>query len=161
VAGIVAVLAFHAKVAAVLGASGLSAGKLGDPVVSRDEQMLSVITFMLIALAGLTAIFTAWVTMLDSRRAMALLQALGARARQISGGIAVGQVLSALPGALLGVPLGIGLFKVAGGGGPLPAAPLLAAAVLGTLLVVAGLASVPARIATARLIAETLQSEAQ
>ena len=98
VAGIVAVLAFHAKVAAVLGASGLSAGKLGDPVVSRDEQMLSVITFMLIALAGLTAIFTAWVTMLDSRRAMALLQALGARARQISGGIAVGQVLSALPG---------------------------------------------------------------
>jgi putative ABC transport system permease protein len=118
VTGIVAVLAFHAKVAAVLGASGASAGKLADPVVSRDEQMLTVITVMLVALAALTAIFTAWATMLDSRRATALLRALGARAPQVSGGLAAAQVLSALPGALLGVLLGIGLFKVASGVAP-------------------------------------------
>lgn len=37
VTGIVAVLTFHAKVAAVHGASGVSAVKLGVPVVSRDE----------------------------------------------------------------------------------------------------------------------------
>lgn len=50
VTGTIALFVFHAKVAAVLGASGVSAGKLGDPVVSRDEQMLTVITVMLVAL---------------------------------------------------------------------------------------------------------------
>lgn len=157
VTGIVEVLAFHAKVASVLGASRVSAGTLADPVVSRDEQMLTVITVMLVALAALTAIFTAWATMLDSRRATALLRALGARTQQVTGGAAAAQVLSALPGALLGVPLGIGLFNVAAGGGPVPPAALLVAVVLRTLVVVAALASVPARLATHRAVAETLQ----
>ena len=157
VTGIVAVLAFHAKVAAVLGVSRASAVKLGDPVVSRDEQMLTVITVMLVTLAALTAIFMAWATTLDSRRATALLRALGTRPQQVAGGIAVAQVLAALPGAFLGVPLGIGLFKLAGGAGPVPPAPLLVAAVVGTLLVVAALASIPAQLTASRSVAETLQ----
>jgi hypothetical protein len=69
---------------------------------------------------------------------------------------------SALPGAILGVPLGIGLFAVANGGGAattLPPAWWLAAAVLGILLAVAGLTAIPARIGARRPVAEILQAE--
>jgi hypothetical protein len=69
---------------------------------------------MLVNLAALNAIFT-WATVLDARRASALMRAHGARVRQVSSGLAVAQVLAALPGAVIGVPLGLGLFKVATG----------------------------------------------
>jgi putative ABC transport system permease protein len=72
-------------------------------------------------------------------------------------------VLPALPGALAGVPLGIGLFAAANGAGgrlvTIPPAWWLAAAVLGTLLAVAGLTTIPARIGARRPAAEILQSE--
>jgi hypothetical protein len=66
-----------------------------------------------------------------------------------------------LPGALVGVPLGIGLFAAANGAGvvTVPPAPWLLGAVLGTLLVLAGLTTIPARIGTRRSVAEILQSE--
>jgi putative ABC transport system permease protein len=71
------------------------------------------------------------------------------------------QVIPALPGAILGLPLGIGLFKVAGHGlSGLPPVLWLVAAVLGTVLVVAALTSVPARIGLRRPVAEMLQTEA-
>jgi len=77
--------------------------------------------------------------------------------------VSAAQVLPALPGAILGVPLGIGLFAVANGGGTraltLPPAWWLAAAVLGILLAVAGLTAIPARIGARRPAAEILQAE--
>jgi putative ABC transport system permease protein len=70
------------------------------------------------------------------------------------------QVLSALPGAIAGVPLGIVVFKaVAGNTTAPPAAPWLAATVLGTLLVVAGITTVPARIDARQPPGEVLQAE--
>jgi putative ABC transport system permease protein len=159
VTGIVAVLAFHATAGEKRfgGTSGLA-----DPVASRDEQMLLVITVMLLTLAALNAIFTAWATTLDARRASALARALGASPRQVSAGLAAAQVLPALPGALLGVPLGIGLFAAANKGGVVTIPPVswLAATLLGTLLVVAGLTTIPARIGARRPPGEVLQSEA-
>src|SRR5580700_2581603 len=147
VCGIVAVLAFHATVSRTV--AGGSAGGLTNPVVSRDEQMLLVITIMLITLSALNAIFTAWATVLDARRPSALMRALGARSGQVSTGLLAAQVLSALPGAILGVPLGIGLFKAVGGHQTAPPSALwVAAAVLGTLLAVAGLTTIPALIGT-------------
>jgi hypothetical protein len=102
--GIVAVLAFHADVNSKLSAAtSLTAGGLSDPVVSRDEQMLTVITVMLVTLAALTVIFTAWATVLDARHASALIRALGATPRQVRAGLAAAQVLSALPGAIVGI----------------------------------------------------------
>ena len=83
VTGIVAVVSFHAAVTNKLSgaaASGLVAGGLSDPVVNRDLQMLAVITIMLVALAVLNAVFTTWATVLDARRASAVMRALGARA---------------------------------------------------------------------------------
>ena len=71
--------------------------------------MLTVITIMLVVLAALNAIFTTWATVIDARRASALMRALGARVTQVGSGLVVAQVLAALPGAIVGVPLGVGL----------------------------------------------------
>jgi len=160
VMGLVAVLAFHADVNKKLSFSG-SSGGLSNPVVSREEQVLTVITVLLVTLAALTAIFTAWATVLDARRTSAVTLALGATPRQVRAGLATAQVMSALPGVILGVPFGMGLFKVAAEGlRGLPPALWLVAVVLGTVFMVAALTSVPARIGTRRPVAEILQAEA-
>ena len=165
VCGIVAVLSFHATVnsrlaTAAAASESLTAGGLSDPVVTRDEQMLTVITVMLVVLAALNAIFTTWATVIDARRASALMRALGARVPQVSSGLVVAQVLAALPGAIVGVPLGIGLFAVAVKNGSLPPVSWLAGAVLGALLAMAALTVVPARLGARQPVAEVLQAEA-
>jgi putative ABC transport system permease protein len=163
VTGIVAVIAFHADVDSKLSAAparSLTAGGLADPVVSRDEQMLAVITIMLVALAVLNALFTTWATVLDARRSSALVRALGGRRRQVSAGLVVAQVLSALPGVIVGLPLGLGLYRAAVTGGTLPPPLWLVTTAIGTLVVLAALTVVPARIGSMQPIVEALQSEA-
>jgi len=156
-AGIVAVLTFRATVDHDLGPA---AGQVGDPVVTRDTQMLVVITIALVALAVLNAVCAAWATVLDFRRSAALARALGASPRQVSAGVAWAQVLPAVPGTLLGIPLGIGLFKAADHGMmTIPPVWWLAAAVLLTLAAVAVLASIPALLGAHRSSAEVLQAE--
>jgi ABC-type lipoprotein release transport system permease subunit len=156
-AGIVAVLTFRATVDHDLGPA---AGQIGDPVVTRDTQMLVVITIALVALAVLNAVCAAWATVLDFRRTAALARALGASPQQVTAGVAWAQVLPAVPGTLLGIPLGIGLFKAADHGMmTIPPVWWLAAAVILTLAVVAVLASIPALLGTRRSSAEVLQAE--
>jgi putative ABC transport system permease protein len=160
-AGLAAVLTFHAAAGARLNPA--SSG-LGDPVVDRDEQMLVVLTVALVGLAVLNAIVTAWATVLESRRSSALARALGASPRQLSAGLVAAQLLPALPGAVLGIPLGIGLFVLANGGGArattAPPAWWLVAAVLGTMIAVAALTTIPARIGIRRPVADVLGQEA-
>jgi ABC-type antimicrobial peptide transport system permease subunit len=159
VMGLVAALAIHAAVDNKL--SRLRTGGLVNPDVPRAEQVLTAITISLIALAALTAIFTALATVLDARRASAVTLALGATPQQVRAGLVMAQVIPALPGAILGLPLGIGLFKVAAHGlTGLPPVLWLVAAVLGSVLVVAALTSVPARIGLRRPVAQMLQTEA-
>ena len=157
-AGVVAVLTFHATAGQKVngGGSGLS-----DPAYIRDEQVLLVLTVMLLALAALNAIVTAWTTMLDTRHPAALARALGATPRDVAAGLTAAQLLPALPGAVFGIPLGIGLFAAADHGGLLTVPPAwwLAVAVLATLAVVAGLAAGPARVGARRPAAEILQAE--
>jgi len=157
-AGVVAVLTFHATAGQRIngGGSGLS-----DPVYNRDEQVLLVITVTLLALAGLNAIVTAWTTMLDTRHPAALARALGATPRDVAAGLTAAQLLPALPGALLGIPLGLGLFAAADHGGLLTVPPAwwLAVAVLAVLAAVAGLAAIPARVGARRPAAGILQAE--
>ena len=158
VMGLVAALAIHAAVDNKL--SRLRTGGLVNPDVPRAEQVLTAITISLVTLAALTAIFAAMATVLDARRASAVTLALGATPQQVRAGLIMAQVIPALPGAILGLPLGIGLFKVAGHGlTGLPPVLWLVAAVLGTVLVVAALTSVPARISLRRPVAEMLQAE--
>jgi putative ABC transport system permease protein len=157
----VAVLSFHATVNSRLATAGsLTAGGLSDPVVVRDEQMLTVITIMLVVLAALNAIFTTWATVIDARRASALMRALGARAPQVSTGLVVAQELAALPGAIVGIPLGILLFHAAVKDGSLPPVPWIAGAVLGALLAMAALTVIPAWVGARQPAAEVLQAEA-
>jgi putative ABC transport system permease protein len=157
-AGVVAVLTFHATAGQKIngGGSGLS-----NPVYNRDEQVLLVLTVILLTLAGLNAVVTAWTTMLDTRHPAALARALGATPRNVAAGLTAAQLVPAVPGIVFGIPLGIGLFAAADHGGliTLPPAWWLAAAVLATLAAVAGLAAVPARVGARRPTAEILQAE--
>jgi putative ABC transport system permease protein len=70
-------------------------------------------------------------------------------------------VLPALVGAGLGIPGGLALFAALGGGGDGVATPLwqLLAVVPVTVLVIAALTSIPARLHARRPVAEILQSE--
>jgi putative ABC transport system permease protein len=157
VTGLVAVLTFHATADARL--NPVSSG-VGDPVVERDEQMLVVLTVALVALAVLNAIVTAWATVLETRHSSALTRGIGASPRQVTSGLVAAQLLPVLPGAMLGIPLGIGLFALANGGGAqvmvIPPAWWLAAAVLGTMIGVSVLTAIPARIGARQPIAPLL-----
>jgi putative ABC transport system permease protein len=157
VTGLVAVVAFHT----MTGEKRFSSDGLSNPVAIRDEQMLLVLTVALVALAVLNAVFTAWAAALDARRSSALARALGATPQQVSGGLAAAQALPALAGALVGIPLGILLFKAANGSGQtvVPSAAWLATLVVATLVGVVLLTSIPARIAGRRPSTEVLQSE--
>jgi putative ABC transport system permease protein len=157
VIGIVAVLAVRAQMDQDAGLVGGS-----DPATERGNQVLLVITVALIALAAVNSIFVTWATALDARHSSALARALGATPQQVSAGLSAAQVLPALVGAVLGVPGGLALFAALGGGedgvtGP-PSWQLLAVVPV-TVLVVAGLTTIPARLGARRPVAEILQSE--
>ena len=127
----------------------------------RLNQVLLLITITLFALAAVNAIFITWATALDARRSSALARALGATPRQVGTGLSAAQVLPALVGALLGIPGGIELIKAADPDPTTTMPPLwqLLAVVPMTVLVVAVLTAVPARIGARRPVAGVLRSE--
>jgi putative ABC transport system permease protein len=157
-AGIVAVLTFRATAGQAVNGGG---GGLGNPVLNRDGQMLMVLTVAVLVLASLNAIFTNWATAMDSRQAFALARSLGATPGQTGRGLLVTQLLPALPGAVAGVPIGIGLVLATDGGGTftIPPAWWAAVAVAGALAAVAMLAAIPALIDARRPVTEILQAE--
>ena len=71
------------------------------------------------------------------------------------------QVLPAAPGALLGIPLGLGLFMAANAGAVVTIPPVwwLVLAVLGILAAVAAMASIPALIGSRIPASQVLQAE--
>jgi putative ABC transport system permease protein len=159
VAAIVTVLIYRAgESAAVPGAlPGLNA-PAADPV----GQIMSVLSVALLTLAAVNAIFIAIATVLDARRSSALARALGATPRQVSVGTSAAQLLPALPGAVLGISAGIGLYAAVSGGGvvTIPPLPTLIGVVGVTLLSVSILTAIPSRIGARRPVAEVLQTEA-
>jgi ABC-type lipoprotein release transport system permease subunit len=161
VTGVVAVIAAHHASNVETGRFDWFAG-LNDPVTGRVNQVMAVLTVVLITLAEVNALVTGWATALDARQPSALTRALGGTPRQVTVGLAAAQALSALPGALIGIPLGIVLFTVANGAGTVsvPPAPWLAAVVLGALAAVGALTAIPASIGARQPVAPILQSEA-
>ena len=114
------------------------------------------------ALTGfaVNAIFVAWATALDTRRASALARALGATPRQVSAGLSAAQVLPAVAGAILGVPGGLALLAAVDPDGTvMPPLWQLLAVVPSTVLAIALLTAIPARISARRPVADTLRSE--
>jgi ABC-type lipoprotein release transport system permease subunit len=150
VSGLVAALGAHAEIAA----------GTDDVRADRLNQVLLVITITLVALAAVNAIFVTWATALDARRASALTRALGATPQQVSAGLSAAQVLPALVGAILGIPGGLALLAaVDPDQTTTPALWQLLAVVPCTVLVVAVLTAVPARLSARRPVAEILRSE--
>ena len=128
----------------------------------RVSQVMAVLTVIVVCLAAVNAIVTGWATALDARHPSALSRALGATPRQVTAGLSVAQVLPALPGALIGVPLGIGLVSAVNKDGKhltLPPLWWLVATVLVTVAAVAAITIVPAWLGTRRPVGEVLQSD--
>ena len=143
------------------------ASRYDDAQVELLRQVLLVVMVILLSLAAVNAIFITWATVLDNRHSSALARALGATPREVSAALAAAQVLPALVGAILGVfPGGFALFHainaITGGNSDratLPSLWQLLAVVLATVLVVAALTAVPARLGGRRPVTETLQAE--
>jgi ABC-type lipoprotein release transport system permease subunit len=143
------------------------AGGYDDAQVELLRQVLGVVVVILLALAAVNAIFITWATVLDNRHSSALARALGATPGEVSAALAAAQVLPALVGAVLGVfPGGFALFAainaITGGDSDratLPSLWQLLAVVAGTVIVVAALTAVPARLGGRRPVTETLQAE--
>ncbi|GAA1002480.1 hypothetical protein GCM10009556_000570 [Acrocarpospora pleiomorpha] len=140
------------------------AGGYDDAQVELLRQVLLVWMVILLCLAAVNAIFITWATVLDNRHSSALARALGATPRDVSTAMAAAQVLPALIGAVLGVfPGGVALFAaintITGGDSDratLPSLWQLLAVVLATVLVVAALTAVPARLGARRPVTEAL-----
>jgi putative ABC transport system permease protein len=143
------------------------AARYDDAQVEQLRQVLLVVMVILLSLAATNAIVITWATVLDNRHSSALARALGATPRDVSAALAAAQVLPALVGAILGVvPGGFALFAainaITGGDSDratLPSLWQLLAVVAGTVLVVAALTAVPARLGGRRPVTETLQAE--
>jgi len=166
VSGLVALLFTHATLA--VSQSGSSIGAANPDLfdvgfvskAAREDRVLLIITIMLVALAAVNAVFITRATVQDARHTSAVTRALGATAAQLTTGLAAAQVLPALAGAIAGLPLGFALFTVAkqGGSASQPPAWWLVAAVLGTVIAVAGLTAVPARVGARRPVTDTLRA---
>ena len=167
VSGIVAVLFAHATLAvSQIGGSTRSANPDRFDVgfiseAARENQVLLVVTIMLVALAAVNAAFITRATVQDSRQASAVTRALGVTPGQLTAGLSFAQVLPALIGALVGIAGGFGLFTVAnqGGAASQPPAWWLVATALGTVIAVAALTALPARIGARLPVAEILQAD--
>jgi putative ABC transport system permease protein len=160
---IVAVLTAHARASAQIARAGSVFSGPGDPVYDRVRQVLLVLTVVLIILAAVNAVVITWATVLDARHPAALARALGTTPQQIVAGLSTAQLLPAVPGILIGIPAGVGLYVALNHhqqqGSVLPPALWLLGVVLGTLVVIAGLTAIPARIGARRSVAEVLQAE--
>jgi putative ABC transport system permease protein len=143
------------------------AGGYDDAQVEVLRHVLLVWMVILLFLAAVNAIVITWATVLDNRHSSALARALGATPGEVSAALAAAQVLPALVGAILGVfPGGFALFAainaITGGDSDratLPSLWQLLALVAGTVLVVALLTTIPARLGGRRPVTETLQAE--
>jgi putative ABC transport system permease protein len=150
VSGIVAALSAHADL--MDGSSSFRADRL--------NQVLLTITITLVALAAVNAVFITWATALDARRSSALSRALGATPQQVTLGLSAAQVLPALAGALLGIPGGYALLAIADPDGPtMPPFWQLVAVVPATVVVVAALTAIPARLNGRHSVVDSLRAE--
>ena len=154
VAGIVAILIEHLRLD--------STSVVNDPRHQRIAQVMVVITIMLIVMAAINALLITWATIADNRHASAVTQALGASPQQVTAGLSATQLLSTLPGSIIGIPLGIALLQiVAKSSDAYKLAPIwwYPAIILSSCLIVTALTAVPARIGVNRPIAPTLQTD--
>jgi putative ABC transport system permease protein len=130
-------------------------------VAGRVTHLVFLLSAILIVLAALNAIFTTWATVIDAQRSTALAKALGATPGQITAGLTASQLIPGLLAACLGIPLGLALYQLAGGHVSEASPPVLwlLAVIPGTLIAVAVLTAIPARIGANRAVADVLRAD--
>jgi ABC-type antimicrobial peptide transport system permease subunit len=159
VSGIVAVTIAHDQLKT---SDAATMAGLADPTLQRADQVLAVITVMLVALACVNAVFITRAMAHDAIHASAIVRALGATPQEVTLGLSLAQTLPALCGAVLGIPGGVVLFAAArnkSNSFHLPPAPDLLAVVVVTVIVVSVLTAIPARLDARRPVAGVLQAE--
>jgi putative ABC transport system permease protein len=134
---------------------------LADPHLAQTNEVLLVLSIVLVMLAAVNAVVVTWATAVDSRRPLAVARAVGASPAQVRTGLLAALLIPALPGAIAGVPLGVLLVRGTSQGGSvtIPPGSWLVATVLGSLLALAGLALLAAGVGARRPAVETLQAE--
>jgi putative ABC transport system permease protein len=154
VTGIVAILASHAR-------TPIADLTISNLKLDRFNELTAIITVMLIILAAVNTTFIAWATAADGRFSSALERALGATAGQVTAGLSMTALLPALPGAIIGIPLGIAVYHLFSSGTTLAVPPAwqLVGTFLGTLLAVTVLTAIPSRLGAQRSPAQVLQAE--
>ncbi len=129
--------------------------------LDRFNELTAIITVMLVILAAVNTIFMGWATAADGRFSSALERALGATAGQVTASLSMAALLPALPGAIIGIPLGIAVYHLLASGTSLAVPPAwqLAGVFLATLLAVTVLTAIPSRLGARRSPAQVLQTE--
>lgn len=125
------------------------------------DHVGNILSVILVVIAAINLLFTTWATVLDAQRPTALARSLGATPHQITGGLASAQLLPGLIAAIIGIPVGLVLYLAAGGNPTQSSPPILAilAVIPATLLAIALLTAIPARLGANRPVAEVLRSE--
>ena len=154
VTGLVAVLASHAH-------TPIADLTISNLKVDRFNELTAIITVMLVIIAAVNITFIAWAAAADGRFSSALERALGATAGQVTAGLSIAPLLPALPGAVIGMPLGILVYHLLASGTSLAVPPAwqLAGVFLATLLAVTVLTAIPSRLGARRPPAQILQTE--
>ncbi|MEV4382599.1 FtsX-like permease family protein [Streptosporangium sp. NPDC049644] len=158
VIAIVALLTLYAQPERGYGLDGSSV--LPNLRGEHDRRLMLAVTVLLIALAVVNTLTFTWTTAMEARANMAIARTLGATPGQITAGLSVAQLLPSLLGAIIGVPLGIGLLSLFAARNAVdPPSSWLLGAALATLLATAALTALPARLAARRPVAQALSAE--
>lgn len=158
ISGVLAVLAARARLSSQAFGGGTG---LQNPITDRLGELTLVVTVMLAIMAAINVVFVTWATVHDARQSSALARALGATPGQVTVGMVSAQVLSALAGAILGIPLGIALSTAVQHGGTVTQPPIggILAVLVGTVIVVIALTTPTAYASSHQPVADTLQGE--
>jgi putative ABC transport system permease protein len=133
-----------------------------DPLYAQVRTIVLVTAALLLVLATINAVIVAAFAARDSARNHAVLRAVGATPRQTTVALIVSQLGASALAVLLGIPLGLGLWKLMDGGDlpevPVPATHLALLAVL-VPVALAALVAIPARRQARRPVAPVLAQE--
>lgn len=139
---------------------GLGSSHLTNLQNAQGRHMMLAVTIALVSLAAVNTATTTWTTALEARHTMAIARTLGATPGQITAGLSAAQLLPALPGAVMGIPLGIGLCLLFSAGQvTMPPGWWLLAAALAAVAATAALTALPARVAARRSVTQALSAE--
>lgn len=127
---------------------------------AQTTQVMFGICVTLGLLAAVNTMVLTWSVGLDARHPLAIARTLGATPGQITAGLCVAQVLPALPGVVVGSPIGLLLYLVfSPPSTTMPSTGSLLTALLAILLGTAAFAAVPAWLHTRRPATDVLSAE--